>query len=73
MKLKPVTKERIYRDIIKQIQCAIEQKEIKPGDRLPSERNLAEHLSVSRTSVKEAISVLDSSGIVYIKPGVGIF
>ncbi|HET7578339.1 MAG TPA: FadR/GntR family transcriptional regulator [Bacillales bacterium] len=73
MKLTPVKKRRIYHDIIEQIKAAIESGEIKPGEQLPSERNLAQTLSVSRTSVKEAISVLDSAGVVVIKPGVGIF
>lgn len=73
MQLVPVEKKRIYHDIIEQIKIAIEKGELKPGDQLPSERKLAESLSVSRTTVKEAISVLDSAGIVTIKPGVGVF
>ncbi|HEX6922730.1 MAG TPA: FadR/GntR family transcriptional regulator [Bacillales bacterium] len=73
MNLTPVKKRRLYHDIIKQIKLAIENGEIKPGERLPSERSLAQTLSVSRTSVKEAISVLDSAGVVIIRPGVGVF
>lgn len=73
MKLKPITKRRIYHYILEQIQQSIKEDQIRPGERLPSERYLADSLSVSRTSVKEAISVLDSSGVVTIKPGVGIF
>lgn len=73
MELKPIAKERIYHDIIKQIQQAIEKGNILPGEQLPSERQLAKSLAVSRTSVKEAISVLDASGVVFIRPGVGIF
>lgn len=73
MHLVPVEKKRIYHDIIEQIKVAIENGELKPGDQLLSERKLAESLSVSRTTVKEAISVLDSAGVVTIKPGVGVF
>jgi len=47
--------------------------DINSGERLPSERNLAEILNVSRTTVKEAISVLEANGIVHIRQGVGIF
>lgn len=73
MELKTIPKKRIYHDIIKQMQEAIEKGQVKPGQRFPSERKLAQLLSVSRTSVKEAISVLDSSGVVSIKPGIGVF
>lgn len=73
MKLSPIKKKRVYQEIIEQIKFAIERGEINPGDKLPSERKLADDLSVSRTSVKEAISVLDSTGIVDIQPGIGVF
>src|SRR5699024_8169317 len=73
MELKTISQKRIYHDIIRQISEAIEKGQIKPGERFPSERKLAARMSVSRTSIKEAISVLDSSGVVLIKPGVGVF
>lgn len=74
MELKPIKKrKRVYQDIIDQIKFAVEEGEIKPGEKLPSERFLAEALCVSRTSVKEAITVLESSGIIKVRPGVGMF
>lgn len=73
MKLTPVQKQRVYQMIIDQIKASIERKELKPGDRLPSERELAELLSVSRSAVREAISVLESAHIVRIAPGIGVF
>ncbi|UTR11940.1 FadR family transcriptional regulator [Evansella sp. LMS18] len=74
MKLQPIKKrKRIYQEIIERIKLAIENGELVPGEKLPSERDLAGTLNVSRTSVKEAISVLESSGIVNIRPGVGVF
>ena len=51
----------------------IQINKIEPGERLPSERNLAELLAVSRTTVKEAISVLEANGVVHVQQGVGIF
>jgi len=63
----------VYQYIIEQIKNAVEEERIKPGEKLPSERALAEILNVSRTSVKEAITVLESSGIVNVRPGVGMF
>lgn len=73
MEWAPVKKPRMYHDIVKQIKAAIKEKEILPGEKLPSERTLSETLSVSRTSVKEAFSVLESAGVVEIKQGSGVF
>lgn len=73
MELSPVRKKRLYQDIVEQIKKAIEKGEISPGEKLPSERSLAATLSVSRTSIKEAFSVLESAGVVEIKQGSGVF
>jgi GntR family transcriptional repressor for pyruvate dehydrogenase complex len=47
--------------------------EIKPGDKLPPERELAELMNVSRTSVREAIKTLSAMGLVVIRKGHGVF
>ena len=47
--------------------------ELREGDRLPSERELGEHLGVSRTVVREAIKMLKAAGLVRVRPGVGSF
>jgi GntR family transcriptional regulator, transcriptional repressor for pyruvate dehydrogenase complex len=74
MNFTPLKKnKRMYQRIVEQLQYLIEAGTLKPGDQLPSERILAEQLSVSRTSVKEAISVLESSGVVEVKQGIGVF
>lgn len=74
MKITPIRKrKRVYQEIIEQIKTAVATGEVQPGDKLPSERALSEMLSVSRTSVKEALTVLKSSGVIHIKPGVGAF
>jgi GntR family transcriptional repressor for pyruvate dehydrogenase complex len=74
MYLQPIKKrKRVYQEIIERLKIAIENGELKPGDKLPSERTLAEIFNVARTSVKEAITVLEASGIVNIRPGVGVF
>ena len=46
---------------------------LKPGDRLPPERELALQLDVSRASVREAMRLLDVKGLVVIRPGAGTF
>lgn len=72
--VKPIVKkDRLYKKIIQSIMTFIEENDMKHGDRLPSERALAELLDVSRTTVKEAVSVLEANGIVHIRQGVGIF
>lgn len=47
--------------------------ELRPGDKLPSERDMAESLGVSRASVREALTTLEAIGILEIKPGEGTF
>lgn len=73
MNLKPIQKKRVYQEIIEQIQMLIKKGDLKPGDKLPSERELAQSLSVSRSAVREAVSVLESAGVIEIFPGIGIF
>lgn len=57
--------------VIRQIEDLILQKKLKPGDRLPSERDLAEQLAVSRTVVREAIRSLVAKGLLKVRPGIG--
>lgn len=47
--------------------------EFPPGSALPSQRRLADTLSISRTSLREAISTLEALGLVYTQPGKGVF
>lgn len=59
--------------IAERILQAIESQELKPGDRLPSERELASRLGTSRPSLREALRSLRESGHVDIKHGSGVF
>lgn len=65
--------KRIYEDIVEQIKDLIEKKELSPGDRLLSERELAKKFKVSRTAVREAHKVLAAEGYVEVRPGGGVF
>ncbi len=71
--LTPIKTEKLYTIIIQQIEDLIEEKHLQPGDRLPSERDLAQALSVSRTSVRQAISAIASKGLVRVRQGEGTF
>ncbi|UOQ92458.1 FadR family transcriptional regulator [Halobacillus shinanisalinarum] len=71
--LSNVGKKRIYHGIVHQIKETIKKGEVLPGGKMPSERTLASTLAVSRTSIKEAYSVLESAGIVEIRQGSGVY
>jgi DNA-binding FadR family transcriptional regulator len=71
--LKPIKTEKIYEIIVKQITDLIKEKQLRPGSRLPSEREIAATLSVSRASVRQAIAALAARGIVTVQQGDGTF
>jgi len=60
-----------YAEIALQIRRLIEQGRLRPGDRLPPERDVAAVLGVSRTSVRDAIRVLEMRGLLEPRPGQG--
>lgn len=70
---KPIKNTRIYEQIIEQIQNMIIDGRLKQGDKLPSERDLAESLQVSRPSVREALRALEIIGITEVRQGEGSF
>lgn len=73
MDLKPIKTKRIYEEIIEQIRVLVTEGHLQPGDRLPSERDLAGQLNVSRASVREALSALEMMGLLEIRSGEGTF
>ncbi len=68
--IEPVRKIRLYESITNQIQKLIQEGELKPGDKLPSERDLAESMNVSRPSIREALRTLEMMGYLESKVGV---
>lgn len=60
---------RISEVIVEQIRLLMRQGQLKPGDRLPPERDLCERFGVSRVTVREALRMLESSGLVEIRVG----
>lgn len=61
----------VPQNTVRRIQEMISSGRIRPGDKLPSQRALSEELNVSRTSLREALSVLETLGLVRIEPGRG--
>lgn len=64
-----VKDRRLFEKIVDQIKDAILSGTLKPGDKLPSEHELARLFGVSRSAVREALRILELSGIVVIKKG----
>ncbi len=62
---------RIFQDVVEQIQEAIIDGQLKVGDRLPAERDLKEMLQTSRSTLREALRVLEQKGLIEIKLGMG--
>ena len=69
----PVSVTRLYRMIANQIAGRIDQGDFATGSRLPSERDLAEQLQVSRASVREALIALEIEGRVEVRIGSGVY
>ncbi|BCR02958.1 GntR family transcriptional regulator [Desulfuromonas versatilis] len=70
---KQIRPKKISEEIVEQIKEHISQGQLKPGERIPSERELATLLGVSRPSVREAIMVLEAMGLVESRQGGGTF
>jgi len=69
----PIQSERLYEQIVDQIERRIVAGDLKVGDQLPAERELADQFAVSRTAVREAIKALREKGLVEIRLGRGTF
>ena len=68
-----VRKTKVYHEIVDQIRELISAGRIKPGDRLPPERELAELFKASRNSVRDAIRVLEQMGLIESRQGDGTY
>ncbi|MDN5787494.1 FadR/GntR family transcriptional regulator [Pseudorhodobacter sp.] len=73
MPFQPIQAERLSFAVIRQIEQLILRGILRPGDRLPAERDLSERFGVSRPSLREAISDLQSRGLLDSRPGAGVF
>jgi len=70
---RPIKTKRVYEQVAEQIQAHIRAGNLRPGDRLVSERELADLLQVSRAAVREALSALEFVGVVESRQGEGTF
>lgn len=71
MSVKP--SQKVYQEVLEEIQKQIAKNQLKSGDRLPSEREMAEQMCTSRSSVREAFRALELLGLIEIRAGEGTF
>jgi len=71
--LRPIRRSLLYEEVVARLREFIDGQRLKAGDRLMSERELAERLEVSRTSVRQALTALRVLGMVEIRPGEGVY
>ncbi|HLX56286.1 MAG TPA: FadR/GntR family transcriptional regulator [Ktedonobacteraceae bacterium] len=67
----PIQSVKVFEQVAVQIERRILDGELRSGDRLPTERELAEQFQVSRTAVREAMKILAQKGLVDMRPGRG--
>lgn len=69
----PIKRTDVFQEVINRIDSLVESGVYGSGERLPSERELSETLGVSRTSIRQALKVLESSGKVETRIGSGTY
>ncbi len=69
----PIKNSTISQKVIEQIKYMLYEDKLKKGDKLPSERQMAESLEISRSSVREALKELEIMGLIEARPGDGNF
>lgn len=65
--------DKVYIEIIRELNQIIQEDDLKPGDKLPSERELSERLNVGRSSVREALRSLELLDLIETRRGEGTF
>ena len=73
MPFEPVQPEKLSQSVVRQIEKLILRGILRPGERLPSERELSERLGVSRPSLREALAQLQENGLLTSKAGSGVY
>jgi GntR family transcriptional repressor for pyruvate dehydrogenase complex len=73
MPFQRIEAEKLSHSVVRQIEQLILRGILRPGERLPSERELSERLGVSRPSLREAIAELQDRGLLATRAGAGIY
>ena len=73
MPFQRVEQEKLAQSVVRQIELLILRGILRPGERLPSERDLSDRLGVSRPSLRDAVADLQQRGLLTSRAGAGIF
>lgn len=73
MPFEKIRSEKLSTAVVRQIELLILRGILRPGERLPSERELSERLGVSRPSLRDAVAILQEVGLLSSRAGSGIF
>lgn len=73
MPFEPVQPEKLSQSVVRQIEQLILRGILRPGERLPSERELSDRLGVSRPSLREALAELQEAGLLTSRAGAGVY
>ncbi|MDR4889533.1 GntR family transcriptional regulator [Fredinandcohnia sp. QZ13] len=73
VKINPIKRVTLTEQVLEQVASWITSNELKPGDKLPNERLLAEEFGVNRGRIRESLRALALIGLITIKPGEGSF
>ena len=73
MPFRPIQPEKLASAVVSQIEQLILRGILRPGERMPPERELADRLGVSRPSLREAIGTLQERGLLTTRAGAGVF
>jgi GntR family transcriptional regulator, transcriptional repressor for pyruvate dehydrogenase complex len=73
MPFERVPAEKLSQAVVRQIESLILHGVLRPGERLPAERDLSDRLGVSRPSLREAVAELQDRGLLTARAGAGIF
>lgn len=73
MPFQKVHAEKLSQSVVRQIELLILRGILRPGERLPAERELSERLGVSRPSLRDALADLQDRGLLVSRPGAGVF
>ena len=73
MLFEPIQQEKLAAGVVRQIEDLILRGILRPGERLPSERELSEKMQVSRPSLREALADLQDRGLLASRAGAGVF
>lgn len=66
-------KQKVYQGVLQEIRKYIDDHDLKPGDKLPSERELSEKLQAGRSSIREALRAMELLGLIETRHGEGTF